>query len=157
LTTLQERIKQLPELPIKSLEVAGKLGYSDKLPLITIRPRKFPAPKKPSTTKNGSKSTWSIRKYAVMVTYPKVVCQPPTVDPTVDQVNSTGLFEQTDIGASREHETDLEMISKKVRFYKLTRLNGRILQRPWWCSVKYGPWVALVTETVSCISNEPNH
>lgn len=92
-----------------------------------------------------------------MVTYPKVVCQPPTVDPTVDQVNSDGLFEQADIGASRHHETDLEMISKKERFYKLTKLKGRILQRPWWCSVKYGPWVALVTETVSCIANEPNH
>lgn len=27
---------------------------------------------------------------------------------------------------------------------------------PLWCSVKYGPWTALVTETESCNDDEPN-
>jgi hypothetical protein len=159
MTTVRERIEQLPELPVESFEVAGKLGYSDKVPVITIRPRKFPAPKKPSTPKKlgPNKSTYSITKYAVMVTYPKVVCQPPSVDPSVEQVNSKALFEQKDIGESYEPESNLEIISKKERFYKLTTLKGRKLGLPWWCSVKYGPWVALVTEVVSCTLNVPNH
>jgi hypothetical protein len=34
--TLQERFEQLPELHIESFEVAGELGYSDKMPIVTI-------------------------------------------------------------------------------------------------------------------------
>jgi hypothetical protein len=44
---LREKIKRLAELPVEAFEVAGKLGFSEKMPGITIRPHKFRAPKKP--------------------------------------------------------------------------------------------------------------
>jgi hypothetical protein len=73
---LREKIKHLPELPVEAFEVAGKLGFSEKMPGITIRPHKFRAPKKPtkqSATLIPNKSQYSIRKYVVWVTYPRVV------------------------------------------------------------------------------------
>lgn len=157
MTTMRERIEQLPELPVEAFEVAGKLGYSDKVPVITIRPRKLPAPKKPSTSKKlgPSKSTWSIRTYFMWATYPRVICQPPSFDLPAEVVNSKALFEQKDIGKSPEPESNLKIISKKERFYKLTKIKGMKFQNPLWCSVRYGPWTAIVTENVSCM-DEPN-
>ena len=40
-------------------------------------------------------------------------------------------------------------------YYKLTKLNGVGLFEPYWCSVKYGPWSAIVEETESCIPHAP--
>ena len=128
MTTLREKIKRLPELPVEPFEVAGKLGFSDKMPVITIRPHKFRAPKKPST-KLDSKSEFSIRKYFVQVTYPRVICQPPLNQ----QFNTSGLFEDEEGkngNESRLPESNIESISKKVRYYKLTKLNGRKLYEP---------------------------
>jgi hypothetical protein len=157
MTTLEERIEQLPELPVEAFEVDGKLGYSDKVPVITIHPRKFPLPKKPTPNKLAPKKCcWSTLEYAMMVTYPKVVCQPPIVDPTVDQVNIKALFEQKEVGRSHEPESDTKILSKKERFFKLTTLKGRKLQLPWWCSVRYGPWAAHVTQENSCLNIPTN-
>lgn len=73
--TLLEKTSCLPELP---LEVSGKLGYSDKAPVVTIRPHKFPAPEKPrNPTPLVSKNESSLRKYLAQLTYPKVIGQPP--------------------------------------------------------------------------------
>jgi hypothetical protein len=149
--TLREKIKRLPELPVEPFEVAGKLGFSDKMPVITLRPHKFRAPKKPSTKLGPKKSQFSILKYFVQVTYPRVICQPPLNQ----QFDTTGLFEDEegeDGNESRLPESNIESISKKVRYYKLTKLNGRKLYEPLWCSVKYGPWLAMVIEEESCIS-----
>lgn len=149
--TLREKIKRLPELPVEPFEVSGKLGFSDKMPVITIRPLKFRAPKKPSTRLGPNKSQFSIRKYFVQVTYPRVVCQPPLNQ----HIDTTGLFEEEE-GENRDEsrlpESNIESISKKVRYYKLTRLKGKKLYEPFWCSVKYGPWLAMVIEEESCIS-----
>lgn len=147
--TLREKIKRLPELPVEPFEVAGKLGFSDKMPVITIRPHKFRAPKKPSTKLGPKKSQYSIRKYFVQVTYPRVICQ----SPVNQQFDTTGLFEEEE-GENRDGsslpESNIESISKKVRYYKLTKLNGRKLYEPLWCSVKYGPWLTVIEEE-SCI------
>jgi hypothetical protein len=87
-------------------------------------------------------------------TYPKVICQPTLFDPTLAQFNSKSLFEQNDMAKPHGPES-LEIISKKERFYKLTTLRGKKLRQPWWCSVRYGPWAAWVTEVESCDLNAP--
>jgi hypothetical protein len=153
--TLREKIKRLPELPVEPFEVAGKLGFSDKMPVITIIPHKFRAPKKPSTKLGPNKSQFSIRKYFVQVTYPRVICQPPVNQ----QFDTTKLFEDEEgenRDGSRFPESNIESISKKVRYYKLTKLNGRRLYEPFWCSVKSGPWLAMVMEEESCSFYIPN-
>ena len=88
--TVREKINRLPELPVQAFEVTGKLGFSDKMPVITIRPRKFRTPKKPSAKLGPNKSSYSIRKYFVWVTYPIVICQPPPDE----QFDTTTLFEE---------------------------------------------------------------
>ena len=150
--TVRDKIKRLPELPVEAFEVAGKLGFSDKVPGITIRPHKFRTPKKPkkqSATLIPNKSQFSIRKYFVWVTYPRVVCQPPFNE----QVDTRSLFEAEEEENKDESdlpESNLESISKTVRYYKLSKLNARGLRDPCWCSVKYGLWAALVREEESC-------
>jgi hypothetical protein len=153
---MNERIEQLPELPVKSFEVTGKLEYSDRVPIITIRPHKFPAPKKPSTTKkrDNNKSVYYIKKYWMWATYPIVICQPPAFDLPVEHAGSDALFEQRGMDDSNKPESNLEILSKKERFYKLTTFKNRKLRHPWWCSVRYGPWTAIVTEVESCFSPE---
>jgi hypothetical protein len=84
--TLLEKTSCLPELP---LEVSGKLGYSDKAPVVTIWPHKCPAPEKPrKPTTLVSKSESSLRKYLAQLIYPKVICQPPPHE----LINVTTLF-----------------------------------------------------------------
>ena len=134
--TLREKIKRLPELPVKPFEVAGKLDISDKMLVINLRPHKFRVPKKPSTKREAKKSEYSTYKYFVLVTYPRVICQPPLTQ----HIDTTGLFgdeEGENRDGSRLPESNIESISKKVRYYKLTKLNGRKLYEPFWCSVKY--------------------
>jgi len=158
MTNLQERIEQLPELPVEAFEVAGKIDYSDNLPVITLQPLKLPSPEKPKPAPielGVPIPAWSITEYAMMVTYPKVICQPPIIDPTPDQVDSRALFRQEKIGRSNEPKPNHERF-KKERFYKLTTLKGTKLQSPWWCSVKYGPWVAHVRQEAFCIDIPDN-
>jgi hypothetical protein len=52
--------------------------------------------------------------------------------------------------------TDLAVLARQERFYKLSALGSRPFRHPLWCSVKYGPWTAAVSETESCIDGEPN-
>lgn len=155
MTTLQEKIDSLPELPVETFEVAGKLGYSDKMPVITIRPHKFPEPEKPASSGGmlqAPKSSYTIHKYYAQVTYPLVICQPPPDE----QFDTATLFEEEDNNILDLPESKIRTILKKERFYKLTTLNSRRLPVPFWCSVKYGPWLAVVSEIESCITGEPS-
>ena len=89
------------------------------MPVITIRPRKFRTPKKPSAKLGPNKSSYSIRKYFVWVTYPIVICQPPPDE----QFDTTTLFEEAggkNKDKSHPPESNIESISKKVRYYKVT-------------------------------------
>ncbi len=52
--------------------------------------------------------------------------------------------------------TDLAVLAKHELHYKLSAFNGLELQTPFWCTVKYGPWLGLVQETESCILGAPN-
>jgi hypothetical protein len=78
--TLKDRIEQLPELPVESFKSIGILAYSEKKPIVTLKPHRYEPEKKsppvpPAFVPNKS-SVWS-RKYYVQVCYPQVVCQIP--------------------------------------------------------------------------------
>ena len=153
MTTLQEKISRLPELPVEAFEVAGKLGFSKKVPVVTIQPHKFPAPAKPpDPTPLIPKPEAQQLTYFPQVTYLLVICQEP---PRV-QFDVATLFDEEGNGGSDVPESDVATIARKERFYKLTTLNGVKLPTPFWCSVHYGPWLAMAIEQESCIVGEPN-
>lgn len=156
MTKLEEKISRLPELPVEAFEVAGKLGYSDKIPVITIRQHKYPAPTRPPnpTQLQENKSERVIKTYYVQATYPMVICQ----EPPKELFDTATMFEEDEkeSGRSDVPESDFATIAKKKRFYKLTTLNGIRLPTPFWCSVHYGPWLAIVTEKESCLRGVPS-
>ena len=151
--TLKARIDQLPDLPVETFEVAGQLGYADNVPVVTIRPHKLPAPvKPPGPLAAVNKSDAALRKYWAQVTYPRVICQHPD-----DVFTDHGeLFVEQGSRDSDKANADLTAIAKRERFYKLTKLKSTKLKTPLWCSVKYGPWLAIVVEQESCISGAPS-
>jgi hypothetical protein len=151
--TLKVQIDRLPDLPVATFEVAGQLGYADNVPVVTIRPRKFPVPKKPSGPLAViKKSDAAQRRYWSQVTYPRVICHHPD-DVLADH---GALFVEQGTRDSDKPNADVAAIAKRERFYKLTKLKGAKLKTPLWCSVKYGPWLAIVVEQESCISGVPN-
>jgi hypothetical protein len=156
MTELEEKISRLSELPVEAFEVAGKLGYSEKVPVITILPNKYLASKKPPNTTQlaPDKSEHEIKTYYVQVISPKVICQ----EPPKSHFNTASMFDEDEkeSGRSDVPESDLATIAKKKRFYKLTTLNGVKLPMPFWCSVHYGPWLAIVTEEESCTTGSPS-
>jgi hypothetical protein len=156
--TLREKISRLPELPVETFEVAGKLGFSDKVPVITILPHKFPEPVKPPnpTPFATNKSTAWHRSYYVQVIYPRVFCQPPWDPLLINDAQAMNFFKEEDKDETCQAKWDVAAIAKKERFYKLSTLNGAKLQHPFWCSVKGGPWLAITKEDESCIDGLPN-
>jgi hypothetical protein len=144
-------ISRLPELPLEPFEVAGKLGYSDRGPFVTIKPHKQPEPTKPATPPMPPKSQAFIRTYLSQAVYPRVICyhpgdQRPTRLPrTVDTVEARG-----------RPSTDFVAIARQERFYKLSALNDVRFRNPYWCSVRAGPWLAMAVERESCTTGEPN-
>ena len=151
--TLKERIDQLPELPVETFEATGELCYADNVPVVTIRPEQFPEPVKPSGVLPApNKSSAAQRRYWTQVTYPRVICQHPG-DLELDPGH---LFvEQGKRDADRPNG-DVAALAQRERFYKLSALKGARLKHPLWCSVKYGPWLAIVVEQESCITGTPN-
>jgi hypothetical protein len=79
--TLEQRIDQLPELPVETFAVLGELGYADNVPIVTIRPNKLPKPEKPAQLAGVlpaiNLSQYEQRSYWVQVTYPRVICSYP--------------------------------------------------------------------------------
>jgi hypothetical protein len=154
--TVKERIDQLPELPVETFEVAGQLGYANNVPIVTIRPHKFPEPVKPSKPSGplplAKKSDFAKRQYWAQVLYPRVICQNPG-DLLADGL---ALFVEQGKRSSDRPNADVAAIAERERFYKLTKLNGARLNTSLWCSVKYGPWLAIVVEQESCTSGIPN-
>lgn len=149
-TTLKERIDQLPELPVATFESGGKFGYADNMPIVTLRSHKFPKPKppkRPSTLPIIPKSGALKRTYWVLVTYPLIHCHGPATDLEVDG----NLFTEQGTRESDRPNANPAAIAQRQRFYKLSRLNGRRLRSPLWCSVTYGPWLATAIEQESCL------
>ena len=149
-TTLKEKIDQLPELPVETFEVAGELGYADNVPVVTIRPNKRPEPAKPAGLLPAlNKSEFEKRFYWVQVLYPRVRCYPPGGDVIASQ---GPLFVERGTRESDRPNAGVAAIAQRERFYKLTKLKGQPLRSTLWCSVKYGPWLAMAVEEESCIS-----
>ena len=141
--TLKERIDQLPELPVETFEATGELCYADNVPVVTIRPEKFPEPVKPSGVLLApNKSSAAQRRYWTQVTYPRVICQHPG-DLELDPGH---LFVEQGKRDSDRPNGDVAALAQRERFYKLSALKGARLRHPLWCSVKYGPWLAIVVE-----------
>jgi hypothetical protein len=158
--TLKEQIEALPELPVKTFEAAGKLSYADNVPVVTIRPNKFPKPGKPPKPDKGSgvlplapKSEALTLYYWVQAIYPRVICQEPSLDLAAARET---LFVEQGSPASDRPNANPAAVAQRERFYKLTKLKGARLANPLWCSVKYGPWLAMAVEQESCTSGVPN-
>ena len=111
------------------------------------------APEQPSPqAAAATKSEFFIRKYLAQVTYPRVVCYPRNdlSEQTIKQVFQRRQEPLT------ENEADLEAIARHEQFYKLTRLKGVKLSFPHFCTVHYGPWLAIVLEQESCFAGVRN-
>jgi hypothetical protein len=157
MTTLREKISRLPELPVEPFEVAGKLDYSDKIPVVTIRPYKFPVPVKPPNSivfAQNKSSAWH-RSYYVQVIYPRVICQSPWGLEEANEKTTMAFFKEEDKVEPCLAESNGVIIAKQERFYKLSTLNGLKFPNPWWCSVKGGPWLAIAEEEESCLDGVP--
>ncbi len=151
MSTIHEIISRLPELPLEPLEVAGKLGYADRGPFLTIRPYERPAPIKPEPTPQAlKKPEFEKRSYFAQVLYPRLICH----DPGDVVVNLLRNLDQDETGG--QPQTDVVAIARRERFYKLSTFNGVRFPQPYWCSVKYGPWLAIATEEESCILGGPS-
>jgi hypothetical protein len=99
-----------------------------------------------------TKSSSATRKYFVWALYPRVICYDPgelIVGLTMD-VNPSQHPDRD------RPPTDLSVLARQERFYKLSSLRSSPFRHPLWCSVKYGPWTAAVTETESCLDGVPN-
>ena len=157
--TLEQRIDQLPELPVETFEALGELGYADNVPIVTIRPNKLPKPDKPAQPAGVlpaiNLSHYELRSYSVQVTYPRVICSYPSPGDLLTTETGAMFAERGTREAGRPNAS-LAAIAERERFYKLTKLNGVQLRTSLWCSVKYGPWLALVTEQTSCVQGVPS-
>jgi hypothetical protein len=149
--SIHESINRLPELPLEPFEVAGKLAHADRGPFLTIKPHDRPAPIKPEPKPLAvPRSQFETRRYFTQVLYPRLICH----DPGDLLVNLPQSPPSDDAGG--RPETDVMAIARQERSYKLSALNGVKLPRPYWCSVRYGPWLAIATERESCIEGEAN-
>jgi hypothetical protein len=152
--TPRDIIDRLPELPLEPFEVAGTLGQSKRGPYLTIRPHSRPAPKSPVSPSlaGPNKSSFSTREYATWVTYPRLHCYDPG-----DLLAGMTLNVDQALGDWRsETHSHMAGLAQRERLYKLSTFNGVKLPHPYWCSVRYGPWLAIAIERESCIYGESN-
>ena len=162
MSTGHDLIEALPELPLEAFELAGKLTHARRAPYLTIMPppRPAPSPPKPSappSLPHLSTPSFQIRKYWTQAIYPRVICLNPfrfsdeiVLDAAPDA--GTGGTGRPDVTG----HTDLAVLAKHEVHYKLSALNGIKVVPPFWCTVKYGPWLGLAVETESCILGAPN-
>lgn len=153
--------RRLPELPEETFEAVGTLERSDRGPFVTLRPHKPEAPSEPPVLAHAvSKSSYSIRRYYTQAIYPRVICYDPGVlvesmatraDPPPSPGSPSPGFDRP--------PSDLTVLAGRERFYKLStrgRFGLENVNAALWCSVKHGPWLAIATETESCLEGELN-
>lgn len=147
-------IRRLPEFPLEPFELAGVLDHSDRGPYLTIRPHPQTAPTPPVTSPSAAlkKSSHAIRKYFTQAIYPRVICH----DPGDLLVGFRMDLGQAPAGEGSETRPDVAALARRERFYKLSTFKKVELPRPYWCSVKYGPWLAIAVERESCIDGDQN-
>jgi hypothetical protein len=61
------------------------------------------------------------------------------------------LFIERGTRESDRPNASVAAIAQRERFYKLTKLKGQQLKSTLWCSVQYGPWLAIAIEEQSCV------
>lgn len=151
-------IDSLPELPLEPFEVAGKLAHARRGPFLTIVPPARSEPTPPATTPVPHVPTpsFEVRKYFTQAIYPRVLCHDPGnfLDDLVLDPGAGGGND--DPGLDEAGCADIAVLAKREQHYKLSALNGKKLQHALWCTVKYGPWLAVAVETESCIDGELN-
>jgi hypothetical protein len=151
MSTADELFRELPELPRETFEAVGTLERSERGPFVTLRPHKPPPPQEPTVPASAvSKSSYSIRRYYTQATYPRLICY----DPGVLVESMATRVDPPPPGRDRA-PTDISARAREERFYKLSALEN-VSPGTLWCSVKYGPWLAEVTETESCLEGVPN-
>ena len=158
-------IAALPELPLKALELGGKLAHARRGPYLTIMPPERPDPTPPkrviTATPLAPTSSFEIRKYFTQAIYPRVICHDPgELISGVVMARSAKSSGRAKKGvadrAAAMSAGDLTALAEREAHYKLTKLDGRKLHHALWCTVKYGPWLAVAKETESCIAGEAN-
>ena len=145
-------ISDLPELPLEALSLGGELGPAKTEPVLTILPREFVEPDKPTfpsdpkTTHICRASSYYVRRYITQVTYPRVICYPNNA-PT-DQVMQKVFKEQEVLDTKETPRSKADL--PQIRYYKLSNYQNKKLENPIFCTVHGGPWAAIVIETQSC-------
>ena len=147
-------IQRLPELPVETFEAAGTFERSDRGPFVTLRPHPGPTIDAPPAhpLPFAPKSSFSTRQYFTQALYPRVIC----FDPGDLVVGLAMDFDPKPFPGRDRPATNLAALAKQERFYKLSALKSVRFTNPLWCSVKYGPWLAMVTEAESCITGAPS-
>jgi hypothetical protein len=135
-----DRVRDLPELPA---DFAQNLEAAHTAPVLVTKPR---APATTTTPPSNTPLPLAPNKactsiYDGYVTYPIAVCYPPF------NVDNLGLATQ-----AFKSSVDPALASK---FYKLSSHPRVRLGRPWFCTVRGGPWYAHVEGAQICNAN-PN-
>lgn len=153
MSNTRDLIDRLPELPIEPFEVAGSLDRSDRGPFVTIRPHKFAEPDRPTAQPLAkSRSSYAVRKYYTQAIYPRVICYDPG-----DLIGDLKLdLDPQPLPGREQPPADISALAGYERFYKLSSLKSKPFRNPLWCSVKYGPWLAVAKETESCFDGIPS-
>ncbi len=145
-------VSNLPELPLEALSLGGKLGPAQTEPVLTILPKAFKEPKKPSypsgpkTAHVCKASSHYVRRYFTQVTYPRVICYPN--DAPSDQVMQRVFREQEEQDRKKAPRSHAAL--PQSRYYKLSSHRNKKLKSPMFCTVHGGPWAATAIETQSC-------
>jgi hypothetical protein len=154
-------IDALPELPLEPFELAGKLAHARRGPFLTIVPTEqpTPTPPPPKPLPHVPTPSFEVRKYFTQAIYPRVICIDPgdfanemVLDANPDEGSGNGGGGRGDL----VDRADIAVLAMREEHYKLSTLHGKKLHHALWCTVKYGPWLAVAKETESCITGEPN-
>ncbi len=147
-------IDDLPELPLEALSLGGELGPAKTEPVITILPKEFVEPDKPTlpsdpkVTPHVDLPGRVVTHYWTRVTYPRVICHPPSA--LTDQVVKRVLQKQEK--SDRRETSESKADQPQMRYYKLSNYQSKklIINKPWFCTVHGGPWMATVVATQRC-------
>lgn len=163
--TGRDVMAELPELPLDAFQLGGRLARSRRGPYVTVVSEPRPVPVAPPPPPHAApRGQYQIRRYWAQVTYPHVICISPgdLVDgvvldaaaaPSAPGGMSHGGHDA--FGAVTIRGANLARLPAE-RHYKLSVLDGVKLPHSLFCTVKYGPWLAAVTETESCVDGVPN-
>ncbi len=149
--TAKHDINYLPELPLEALSLDGELGPAKTEPVLTILPKEFVKPEKPTLPSDSKVAhiclpSFDTRTYITQVTYPRVICYPNT--PPDAQVIKRAILKQKEFDCDESEKSDIEL--GQMQYYKLSSYEGKNLHSPIFCTLHSGPWAALAREITSC-------